>query len=51
MIVALEPEYLCERCRCERWEELYSPDGLCGHELLLCRDCYLDIEDDEDDDV
>lgn len=34
----------CERCGLRAWDDLYSDDGLPGHEILICSSCRREIE-------
>ena len=35
----------CERCGLRAWDDLYSPDGLGGHEILICSSCRREFSD------
>lgn len=34
----------CERCGLRAWDDLYSSDGLGGHEILICSSCRRELE-------
>jgi hypothetical protein len=34
---------LCERCGTRPWCDVYSPDGLGGHEILVCVKCFAEL--------
>ena len=35
---------LCERCEMRAWDEMWSPDGLGGHEILVCHPCWQELD-------
>lgn len=38
----------CERCGLRAWDDLYSDDGLPGHEILICSSCRRELEFDRE---